>query len=374
MVVDGNPQDAQTTCSTSATEVAERCAMPNSSSARSGNQVRDPGLWETIREHVVGVRRSLDWIQVEVTSRCPGGCVYCPHTTMGDRWRSCDMDMETFTLLWPLMRRARRVHLQGWGEPLLNPAFFAMAALAGKAGCAVSTTTSGLIMNEEMALKLVKASLDIVAFSLAGTDAASNASRHGVDFDRVCNAVSVLQNLRRVRRAVHLKIHVAYLMLASTMEAMRGLPGLMHRLGVDAAVVSTLDYIPSAALEPEGFAPHQAQKLARAKALFRETEAEAGHLGVGFHWALPQPDAPGTTCRENIDRSLFVGADGAVSPCCYLNFPAGGLDPRRRVFGNVREQDPLEIWESVDFRRFRERLAGGDPDFPCMACPKRFSS
>jgi len=347
--------------------------MRKRSNAQSGNEVREAGLWETIREHLLGRRRALDCIQVEVTSRCPGSCTYCPHTTMCAGWRSRDMDMETFTLLWPLMRRAGRVHLQGWGEPLLNPAFFAMAALARKAGCAVSTTTCGLTINEEQAIKLVEAGLDIVAFSLAGTDAASNASRHGVDFDRVCEAVSSLETVRRARRAVHIKIHFAYLMLTSTMEAVRGLPGLMHRLSVNAAVVSTLDYVPSPELESEGFAPHEVEKLARAAALLRETETEARRLGVGLYWALPMQDAPGTSCKEKIDRSLYVGADVSVSPCVYVNLPAAGFDPRQRVFGNVHEQDSLQIWEGTECRRFRARLAGGDPDFPCKTCPKRFS-
>ena len=348
--------------------------MKKPSTAASGKIFREPGIWETIRKHLLGWRRPLDCIQVEVTSRCLGRCTYCPHTTMRAEWHSRDMDMETFTRLRPIMRRATRVHLQGWGEPLLNPAFLAMAALARKAGCAVSTTTCGLAMNEELAVKLLEAGLDIVAFSLAGTDAASNATRHGVDFDRVCEAVSVLQAVRRARPAVHLEIHVAYLMLASSMEAVRGLPGLMHRLGVDAAVVSTLDYVPSPELEPEGFAPHEAEKLARAAALLTETEIEARRLGVGFHWALPRPDAPGTSCKEKIDRSFYVGADGSISPCVYVNLPVERLDPRRRVFGNVREQDPLGIWESSECRRFRDRLAGGDPDLPCMTCPKRFLS
>jgi MoaA/NifB/PqqE/SkfB family radical SAM enzyme len=347
--------------------------MKNRPDTPSSKKIRDPGLWQTIREHLLGGRRPLDCIQVEVTSRCPGRCIYCPHTTMGDRWRSRDMDMETFTLLSFLIRRSARVHLQGWGEPLLNPGFFAMAALARKSGCAVSTTTCGLIMNEEAAVKIVEAGLDIVAFSLAGTDVASNASRGGVDFDRVCRAVSLLQAVRRAHRAVHLEIHFAYLMIASTMEAVRALPALMHRFGVDAAIVSTLDYIPSPELESEGFAPQETDKLARAAALLGETEADARRLGVGFHWTLPKPDAPGTTCRENIDRSLYVGADGSVSPCVYANLPATVVGPKCRIFGNVRERDPLEIWENEEFRRFRERLAGGDPDLPCMTCPKRFS-
>jgi len=330
------------------------------------------------------------------------------------------MDMGTFERLWPLMRKASRVHLQGWGEPLLHPGFFDMAALARKAGCAVSTTTCGLRMNKDIARKLADSGLDIVAFSLAGTDAVSNAARHGVDFDRVCAAIGQLQGVRRAAMAVHLEIHFAYLMLASDIEAVRGLPGLAHRLGVHAAVVSTLDYIaepgfeaeafrPHEAeklaraaavlseaeaeakrlgvhaavvstldyisepgLEAEAFMPHEAEKLARAAAVLSEAEAEAKRLGVAFHWSLPRPDASGTGCRENIARSLYVAADGSVAPCVYVNVPVGRDDPSRRVFGNVNETDPLEIWENAAFRRFRDGLASGDADLPCRTCPKRY--
>jgi MoaA/NifB/PqqE/SkfB family radical SAM enzyme len=346
--------------------------MKKLSEIPSGKAFRGPGFWETVRERVLGVRRPLDCLQVEVTSRCPGRCIYCPHTTMGEEWQSRDMDMDTFSRLWRLMRRSSRVHLQGWGEPLLNASFFAMAGLARKAGCAVSTTTCGLLMNEEVAGKLVETGLDIVAFSLAGTDAASNASRRGVDFDRVCEAVSTLQNVRRSLKSVHPEVHIAYLMLASAADAVRGLPALMHRLGVHGAVISTLDYVPIPELASEAFGPHETEKLARASTVLRETDEEARRLGMGFHWALPNPDARGTSCRENIARSLIVAADGSISPCVYVNLPGGGSE--RRIFGNVRDQDPLAIWESEDFRRFRDRLASGEPDLPCLTCVKRFES
>ena len=346
--------------------------MKKKTKATGGEGFREPGFWETVKEAVFGARRPLDCIQVEVTSRCPGRCSYCPHTTQREKWLSRDMDMEAFGRLWPLMRRAGRVHLQGWGEPLLNPVFFDMAALARNAGCQVSTTTCGLRMDPELALRIVESGIDIVAFSLAGTDTASNASRRGVDFDRVCEAVSTLQAVRRERMGVHLEIHFAYLMLASTMEAVAGLPALMQRLGVHAAVISTLDYIAEPGLDAEAFTPQETDKLAKAAAILSEVEVEARRLDLGFHYELPSPAAAGTACRENIGRSLYVSADGSVSPCVYVNVPVGIADPKRRVFGNVRDQDPVQIWESTEFRRFRERLAGGDPDLPCRSCPKRF--
>jgi len=346
--------------------------MKRRSSTGGDEEVREPGFWETVKEVFLGVRRRFDCIQVEVSSRCPGRCTYCPHTTLKDRWQARDMDMATFGRIWPLMRRSGRVHLQGWGEPLLNPAFFEMAALARKAGSQVSTTTCGLRMDPELALRIVESGIDIVAFSLAGTDAASNASRHGVGFDRVCEAVSVLQNVRRDRGGVHLEIHFAYLMLASRMDAVRGLPALMQRLGVHAAVISTLDYLPDPGLAAEAFQPREAEKLARAAAVLAETAAEARRLGLGFHYELPSPAAEGTACRENIHRSCFIAADGAVSPCVYLNVPTDVVDPRRRIFGNVNAANPIGIWESPEFSRLRERLSCGDPDPSCRTCPKRF--
>jgi MoaA/NifB/PqqE/SkfB family radical SAM enzyme len=346
--------------------------MKKRTPATSGEPFRGPGFWENVREAFLGARRPFDCIQVEVTSRCPGRCTYCPHTTLRGTWLSRDMDMDTYGRLWPLMRRSGRVHLQGWGEPFLNPAFFDMAALARKAGCQVSTTTCGLRMDGQTAREVVEIGIDIVAFSLAGSDAASNASRLGVDFERVCEAVTTLQAVRRKRLGVHLEIHFAYLMLASNMEAVAGLPALMQRLGVHAAVISTLDYLPEPGLEAEAFQPHEAEKIARAAAILAETAAEARRLGLGFHFDLPSPEACGTSCRENIRRSLYVASDGALSPCIYVNLPADAADPKRRVFGNVRETNPLEIWDSIDFRSFRERLAGGDPDLPCRGCPKRF--
>lgn len=68
----------------------------------------------------------LDWIQVEVTTYCNSDCIYCPHTTMGSRWRKMHRTLELFRELIPFIRYTKLIYLQGWGEPLLNPEFFEM--------------------------------------------------------------------------------------------------------------------------------------------------------------------------------------------------------------------------------------------------------
>lgn len=189
---------------------------------------RAPGLGERLRELLLGERRPLDCVQVEVTSCCAGRCVYCPHTTQAAFWRSRHMPDAVFAALWPLLRRSGRAHLQGWGEPLLHPRFFDFAALARKAGCQVSSTSCGLCMDADLAARIVQSGMDMLAFSLAGTDAASNAARSGVPFERVCEAVRLVraaQHASDARKETALEVHLAYLLLADRIDAAAGCLG-----------------------------------------------------------------------------------------------------------------------------------------------------
>ena len=335
------------------------------------SQFRAPGFWQDVRDFFQP--RELECLQVEVTSCCMGRCLYCPHTTHADVWKSRHMTPEVFAALWPAMVKTGRVHLQGWGEPFLNPYFMDFVSLARRAGCAVSTTTCGMRMDEELAERVVSSGMDIVAFSLTGTDEKSNSARAGVPFSRVDQAVRLLQSVRRKRNAVHLEIHLAYLMLASNVEAVRDLPRLMDEWGVHAAVISTMDYIPSPEMEHEAFAPHERDKIEAARAVLQETGARVRASGREFYASLPAAE-PAPCCRERAHRTMYVDADGQVSPCVYLNVPFASAQPRRTVFGRVTEEQPMAIWAKDEYAVFRAEVQTADPPKACVTCAKRFEA
>lgn len=333
--------------------------------------LKGPGLWASLRELMQP--REIECLQVEVTSCCPGKCTYCPHTTRADVWKSRHMQPETFAALYPIMKKTTRVHLQGWGEPFLNPWFMDFVELARRAECAVSTTTCGLRMDEALAERLVNSGVDIIAFSLVGTDEESNAARAGVPFSRVEEAVRMLQAARKKHNAVHLEIHLAYLMLASNVKAVRGLPKLMEDWGVHAVVVSTMDYIPSPEMEHEAFAPHEREKTEAARVVLEEVGAAVRASGRDFYASLPAPE-PAPCCRERAHRTLYADASGEISPCVYLNVPMEAEQPRRTVFGQVNETDPIAIWDIPEYQAFRKAVETADPPAACVSCAKRFEA
>jgi len=332
---------------------------------------KEPGVLESLSEFFLGRRRPVDCMQVEVSSACTARCVYCPQGADAGRWKARHMEAGTFAALWPLLQRSARVHLQGWGEPFLHPRFFDFTAFARKAGCAVSSTSCGLHMQEDIARRVVKSGMDVLAFSLAGTDETSNSIRRGAPFAKICENIRLMSEIRKKHMAVHLSLHCAYILLADRMEAVLALPDLASELGMHAVVVSTLDYIAAPGQESLAFAPHEADKIAQARDFLEKAAARAAKLELDFHYALPCPE-PWGTCRENVERSLYVDAEGSLSPCIYVNVPGKAQDANRRIFGNAKETDAFTCWQGERFSAFRNALETGRPEAPCEQCAKRF--
>ena len=335
--------------------------------------LRAPGPLRRLWQRFTDTARPLRHIQVEVTSHCPGACIYCPRAVHADTWRARHMSDATFAAIWPLMLRSDRVHLQGWGEPLLHPRFLDFVALASKAGCAVSSTSCGLRMDAPLADAIVRSGMDILAFSLVGTDEESNDARRRVPFGRVLHAFEIMREAIRMNGGRGPRLHIAYLLLADRIEAARALPALMRALDIPSCVVSTLDMPVLPAHARLAFAPHEREKIHRARCLLEDIAAEAARDGRSIRYGLPQPH-PRHGCRENVHESVYVDADGDVSPCIYVNVPDGmpRATPNPWVFGNVNSEDAAAIWDKLPFADFRADVRNDAPPPPCERCPKRY--
>lgn len=323
-----------------------------------------------------------DWVQMEVTSACNAACVYCPRTVFRRAWQDRSMSLETFKRLLPALRKTSLAYLQGWGEPLLHPGLPDMIRLSKGAGCDVGITTNGMPLTKGLCTRLMDAGLDILAFSLAGTTPERNdAARPGTSLKKVLEKLAMVRRIKQERGSKTPSVHIAYMLLRSGMDDLEGLPRLMADHGVDQAVVSVLDFKPGPELSGEILAPRNQSERAELEARFLWLRASAEERSLTIH----TPDfglkiEGGSDCSENIGRSLFVSADGEVSPCVYANVPVDRAEYarqgepasyRRVTFGNINREFLPVVWRKPEYARFRADLSQGRPPEICLGCPKR---
>ncbi len=344
----------------------------------------------------------LDWLQVEVSSRCDGRCVYCPVSRLRGRRRETFMSMPTFEAIEPFFPDVDLVFLQGWGEPLLHPRFWELVERARDAGPEVGFTTNGVLLDADNRRALLESGVDVLGVSLVGSTPATH------DRYRLGSPLAVIDhNLRRLRAEKEAagartpELHLAYLMLAGNAGELAGAVELADRWGAAEVVVSQLALVLDASLEEESLLARP-DAWPRLQETMADAEALAEAKGIRLHSRAPRRERD-LLCGENVQHSSFVSVDGRVSPCVMANVglddgaeresgrrgeddaargsPAAGPPPPGRfaaavrspgadapathrfrgrevpletlTFGNVRDRPLPEIWRSDAARSFR---------------------
>ncbi|WP_027718889.1 radical SAM protein [Desulfovirgula thermocuniculi] len=193
--------------------------------------------------------------------------------------------------------------------------------LAKAAGCAVSTTTNGMLFNDEVCSRVINSGMDLISFSLAGTGPANDYYRRGTSLSAALRAMERLAGYRSKAGSPRPAIHVSYLLLRSAADELTRLPDLLASAGVDAVVVSTLDFVPVPELAGESFVGAGPSMLAEVRSLVEKVAGDCKARGTRLHYRLPGGKTGGRPCAENPLRAVYVAADGSVSPCVFTKAP-----------------------------------------------------
>lgn len=337
----------------------------------------------------------LDWIQVEVTSRCNAACIYCPQPCLFNKQH---MPFELFKRLLPYIGYTNLVYLQGWGEPLLNPDLFNMIRACKAKGKCVGFTTNGMLLTDETIHKLIDLETDIISVSLAGiTPATHNRIRKGTDLNKIIDNLHKLRQIRVEKGSLRPAVHLAYIILASNLNELRNVVGLAKKLGTEQVVCSNLSLIIDEALLTEAvfIRDETGQDLASILGAIAE-EARKENILFAYNQTAPQ-DQP-AYCSENIRSSCVISVAGEVCPCVFssptLLIPdtQNGCKPLPHIyrnsfvpcyplsFGNIGEESLTRIWNKKEYERFRsfhdQDITKTDIDslpvpMSCMSCYKR---
>jgi MoaA/NifB/PqqE/SkfB family radical SAM enzyme len=319
-----------------------------------------------IKKKMAAGKRPLDTVQVEITSRCNAACRMCPRGALPG-WKSGDMNLALFRKVSDLIRQARHVHLQGWGEPLLHPDLLAMLKIAKDLQARVGLTTNGQLLGPETAETLIKGGIDVIAVSLAGADAKTHGQiRTGTDFRHIITNILSLKRLKAELGLDRPSVVISFLMLRQNVRQLPGVIGLAAELGADRVSATNLDLVWDA--ETDGMRAFQdlGSRAARYDDLVNKARKAASSAGIDLRLYPLIPDEQ-PVCEANPLKNLFVSFDGCLAPCPYLGLPAAKI-PRyfmgrttscpRLCFGNIMEGTFSETWNSRPYAEFRQQFAG----------------
>jgi radical SAM superfamily enzyme YgiQ (UPF0313 family)/MoaA/NifB/PqqE/SkfB family radical SAM enzyme len=278
-------------------------------------------------------------VMIQTTSRCNAACVMCPHPQIRTEQPQGEMDEATFAALLAEIAGfpdLRRVMLYLMNEPLLDPHILdrIRATRAALPEVELYLISNGAALTDKLTDELLDAGLTWMGFSLHAARAASYEAITGrKDFTRVRNRVA-----RFVEKS-------------------------LDRHGPESVMVNMTRIRPHVDDDEwrEGIAYWRERGLTRLD-LVDGYVSRAGNVEVFGHKAVRHPGVLGcrTVWAYEMAHVLF---DGAVTPCC--------MDYRRQaVWGNVREDGLLPIWQGPARRAFLEAMDGRDlsDDFPCAHC------
>lgn len=319
---------------------------------------------------------------LEPTFRCNLACEMCPRFSSEDP--QLDMAVETYERICQFMSLAHTVDFTGWGEPLLHPLIFDMIRAAKTRGCLTSMTSNGTALNERNSASLLDSGLDRLAISVDGFIAGTyNAIRVGSSFDRIQANISRLSRMIG-QRSSRMELAIAYTLQEANADELDLVLPWMESVGGRVLHLKHLNAVSNAGDWERSFLRYKLHPLKADDGRLEKVEAaidrvmtrapQAG-IKVMMHSEYPlTPQMNGRHCLATPLQSIYFSYDGKISPCCHFGhhvsrffggefFPASSL-----VLGDIRSQDLEQVWETEDYRRFREGFETDNFPPACRTC------
>jgi MoaA/NifB/PqqE/SkfB family radical SAM enzyme len=331
---------------------------------------------------------SLNRLYIEPTSRCNLTCRTCIRNTWEEP--AGDMDAGTFERL--VGQLGRFPHLEtvmfgGFGEPTAHPRILDMLKGVKALGLRAEMTTNATLLDDALVEGLLREGLDTLWISLDGTTEESfETIRAGASLPLVLENIDRLA--RRNGRDGHtIEIGIAFVVMKTNLGDVKHLDRLARSVGARRILVShVLPYseamekemlcLQTLTLETFTFAPGKTELSLPRIDVNNTTKDTLFSLLQGFEnltFMGNRVAVDARRCRFVHERASFVRWDGEVSPCMGLLHAHKtylyGLERRVRshAFGNIREGDLFDIWNSKAYADFRDKVKAFDYS-PCHVC------
>jgi len=175
------------------------------------------------------ISTSIQFMQIEPTTRCNYTCGYC----VGRHLEQQDLSLDTYKSVINATTDLKYIQLQGEGEPLLHPNFFDMVAYARNKypDIKISTTTNGSMFTKDVISKLESAQLTSIFISIESTDDFEFQQIRGGKLSRVKRGILDLMKSKNTA-----KVGFAVTVLKQTISQLPAIARLYEELGMNGGI------------------------------------------------------------------------------------------------------------------------------------------
>jgi MoaA/NifB/PqqE/SkfB family radical SAM enzyme len=320
-------------------------------------------------------------VYIEPTSHCNLACRTCIRNVWDEPMGQ--MSSATFNRVLDGLRSGQTVFFGGYGEPLSHPHIIEMVRQVHDRGVMTELITNATLLDESMALKLIRAGLDRLWVSLDGaTPDCYTDVRLGAALQTVLDHVARFRDLRDSGRP---ELGIVFVAMKRNIHDLPALARLAEDLQAARLMVTNVlphtrelrdEILYARALSNGEFLRSPIHPLIDFP-LIDDTELThepiigAIRSAKRSGWHKPTRNR----CPFMEKQAVAVGWDGSVSPCLALlhghtsYLHAVERISRRYLVGNVKDRDLLTLWN--DYADFRARVEQFDfsPCAMCDGCP-----
>jgi MoaA/NifB/PqqE/SkfB family radical SAM enzyme len=328
-------------------------------------------------------------LYIELTTDCNMDCPMCiRHSWDSPNGAMSDQTFSAIITQLAEMPSIKTLNFSGFGEPLIHPKFFEFSAQAKQAGLTVEAITNGLALDSDTIDKLIDLPLDRLIVSIDSLSEPTGELLHSGSFAAVSESLKTLYHRRQLRKTSGPQVDIEFVATQKNIHELPQLKQMALVLGFSRIIVTNV--IPqtpelaedvlygSCNMVPRGQDISPWQPCVDMPVMDVGDDANDAlkrlvSTGVLLRVNGADVSGAGPKCRFVTEGRLAIGADGALSPCLALmhshKYYFRKRPKRIRCYhlGNVNDTTIKEIWESQEYRVFRDRVRKFEFS-PCLDC------
>ncbi len=294
---------------------------------------------------------------LELTTKCNLNCIMCFRKS----WSEIEGEMNE-KLFMKILDEAVKANTEfiwfgGWGEPLIHKNFIEFAEEVKRRGFKLGINTNGTLLNKDLALKLINIGLDRLSISI---DAASQQTYNKIRGGNLNNILRVLKFIHeeRKRRGTPYPItEFIFTAMNSNINELISLIELAEKYGIGRIIVSNVIPILSKVNDECLYLNDNFN--------FDELYGKIAIKSLETNVSVKLPEFTLKTerkCPFIMENAACITWNGNLTPCfnflhtykCYIYGVEKNIN--QIVFGNLNKDSLINIWNKVDYLRFRFKV------------------